>query len=279
MLVRDHDAEQKLLERDADERRGRGVTFRELAVEYLEWLEHVKAAKPSTVRDHRLLLAEPGQTYRCGAGSSRGQVMAALGDRPAREVTRREVEDLLRSVSSTGVAPRTVNKVRQLVCAILNYGTRPSTYALPTNPVVYADRRREPERGPLALYSSEQVEALARSLAARRSPRSLSACVQPGGDRGPCPRGRPGRGARQSRRLRRPPAWGARGAALAGCGVRRPEDHCPPGALWRHRAVVDQEPPVRPGLDASASSSLGDRAELLPDRVQRALGHSLPRGC
>jgi len=204
--------------------------------------------------------------------------MAALGDRPAREVTRREVEDLLRSVSSTGVAPRTVNKVRQLVCAILNYGTLPSTYALPTNPVVYADRRREPERGPLALYSSEQVEALARSLAARRSPRSLSACVQPGGDRGPCPRGRPGRGARQSRRLRRPPAWGARGAALAGCGVRRPEDHCPPGALWRHRAVVDQEPPVRPGPDASASSSLGDRAELLPDRVQRALGHSLPRG-
>jgi integrase len=81
-------------------------------------------------------------------------------------VTTREVEDLLRSVSSTGVAPRTVNKVRQLICAIFNYGMRPSTYALSTNPVVYADRRREPERGPLAFYSPEQVEALARSLAA-----------------------------------------------------------------------------------------------------------------
>jgi len=92
--------------------------------------------------------------------------MAALGDRPAREVTTRDVEDLLRTVSSTGVAPRTVNKVRQLVCAVFNYGTRPSTYALPTNPVVYADRRREPERGLLAFYSPEQVEALARSLAA-----------------------------------------------------------------------------------------------------------------
>ena len=92
--------------------------------------------------------------------------MSALGDRPAREITTREIEDLLRSVSSTGVAPRTVNKVRQLVCAIFNYGMRPSTYGLASNPATYADRRREPERGPLAFYSPEQIEELARSLAA-----------------------------------------------------------------------------------------------------------------
>jgi hypothetical protein len=83
--------------------------FREAAVEYLEWLEHVKDAKPSTLRDHGLLLDEPGQAYQRGSGVSRGQVMAALADRPARVVTTREVEDLLRSVSSTGVAPRMMN--------------------------------------------------------------------------------------------------------------------------------------------------------------------------
>jgi integrase len=165
-LMHEHDAEQTLLERDADERRRRGVTFRQLAGEYLEWLEHVKGAKPSTLRDHRLLLAEPGQAYRRGRGTSRGMVMVALGDRPAREITTREIEELLRSVSSTGVAPRTVNKVRQLVCAIFNYGRRPSTYGLATNPALYADRRREPDRGPLAFYSPEQIEELARSLAA-----------------------------------------------------------------------------------------------------------------
>jgi integrase len=171
-IVREHDSEQTLLERDAEERRRRGVTFRELAGEYLEWLEHVEGAKPSTLRDHRLLLAEPGQAYRRGKGTSRGVVMAALGDRPVREVTTREIEDLLRSVSSTGVAPRTVNKVRQLVCAICNYGMRPSTYGLATNPAAYADRRREPDRGPLAFYSPEQIEELARSLAvgAHRDP-------------------------------------------------------------------------------------------------------------
>lgn len=165
-LVREHDAEQTLRERDAEERRRQGVTFRELAGGYLDWLEQVKGAKPSTLRDHRLLLAEPGQAYRRGRGTSRGLLMAALGDRPAKEVTTREVEDLLRSVSSTGVAPRTVNKVRQLAGAIFNYGMRPSTYGLAMNPAACADRRREPERGPLAFYSPEQIEQLARSLSA-----------------------------------------------------------------------------------------------------------------
>jgi integrase len=165
-LVRAHNDEQTVLERDADERRRRGVTFRELAGKYLEWLENIKGAKPSTLRDHRLLLAEPGSAHRRGQDSSRGFVMAALGDRPVREVTTRDVEDLLRSVAATGVAPRTVNKTRQLVCAIFNYGMRPSTYALASNPVTYADRRREPERGPLAFYSPEQIEQLAGSLAA-----------------------------------------------------------------------------------------------------------------
>jgi integrase len=171
-LVRDHDAEQTLLERDAEERRRRGVTFRELAGEYLRWLEDIKGAKPSTLRDHRLLLAEPGTAYRRGSGVSRGLVMAALGDRPAREVTTREVEELLRSIASTGVAPRTVNKTRQLVCAVFNYGMRPSTYGLGFNPATHADRRVEPERAALAFYFPEQIEALARSLAdgAHRDP-------------------------------------------------------------------------------------------------------------
>lgn len=172
VLAREHDADQTLLERDAEERRRRGVTFRELAADYLGWLEEVKGAKPSTLRDHRSLLAEPGQTYRRGSGTSRGAIMASLGDRPAREVTTREIEDLLRSIASTGVAPRTVNKARQLICAIFSYGMRPSTYGLASNPAKHADRRREPDASLLAFYSPEQIEALARALAdgAHRDP-------------------------------------------------------------------------------------------------------------
>ena len=103
-LVREHDAEQTLLERDAEERRLRGGSLREPAAAYLSWLDDVKGAKPSTLRDHRCLLAEPGQAYRRGHGSSPGLILAAPGDRPAREVTTREVEELLRTITATGAA-------------------------------------------------------------------------------------------------------------------------------------------------------------------------------
>jgi integrase len=171
-LMREHDAEQTVLEGDEEERRRRGVSFRDLSAEYLRWLEDIKAAKPSTLRDHRCLLAERGQAYRRGRGSSPGLIMAALGDRPAREVTTREVDDLLRSIAGTGVTPRTVNKARQLICAIFNYGKRPSTYGLPWNPAQHADRRREPDAAPLAFYAPDEIETLARAVAdgAHRDP-------------------------------------------------------------------------------------------------------------
>lgn len=94
--------------------------------------------------------------------------MAALGSRPAREITTREIEDLLRSIATTDVSPRTVNKHRQLICAIFSYGTRASTYALPANPARETDRRAEPDPAVLACYAPEDVEAVARSLAAGR---------------------------------------------------------------------------------------------------------------
>jgi integrase len=167
-LVREHHDQQTLLARDTQERRRSGVTFRVLAAEYLRWLEEVKGAKPSTLRDHRLLLAEPGQAYRRGKGAYKGLIMGALGKRPAPEITTREVEELLRAIARTGVAPRTVNKARQLICAIFNYGMRASTYALAANPAVQADRRAEPQAAVLAFYTSEEVEALARAISAGR---------------------------------------------------------------------------------------------------------------
>jgi integrase len=72
---------------------------------------------------------------------------------------------VLRSIASTGVSPRTVNKARQVICAIFNYGTRPGTYGLASNPAKHTDRRRESDASPLAVYSPEQAEELARALA------------------------------------------------------------------------------------------------------------------
>ena len=188
-LVRAHDEEQTLFERDADARRRDGITFRELAVEYLRWVEEIKDAKPSTLSGYRYLLAEPGTAHRRGNGRAGGFIMAALGDQPIASISTREVENVLRTVAAphqkrvldeagkpntvtTRVAPRTVNQHRQLMCAIFNYAMRPSTYGLQSNPARFADRRREPERAPLAFYTPEQIEALARAMAegAHRDP-------------------------------------------------------------------------------------------------------------
>src|SRR5450631_3561365 len=86
-------------ERVERERRTRGVTFRELAHGYLEWLETVRRAKPSTIRSHQSDLAEPGTPHKRGAGTTAGLIMAALGDKSAAKITPAEVEALLRTVA------------------------------------------------------------------------------------------------------------------------------------------------------------------------------------
>ncbi|MGH2863883.1 MAG: tyrosine-type recombinase/integrase [Solirubrobacteraceae bacterium] len=139
-------------ERVGRERRERGVTFAEVAREYLKWLAEVRGAKPSTMRDYRYMLAP------------HGKIMAAIGARPAARVGVREIEALLASVGDGGASPRTVNKHRALVAAIYGYGTRGSTFALPANPARAADKRREPHRGVLLYFTPEEIEALARAF-------------------------------------------------------------------------------------------------------------------
>jgi integrase len=171
-LVREHDAEQAAIEQAAADKRQIGGTFRELAHEYLTWLEEVEGAKPSTLRDHRSLLAEPGSPHPRGSGRYAGRIMAHLGDSPARRVTVTQIDALLGSIAAAGASPRTVNKTRQLVCAAFNYGMRPKTWGLPRNPAAESDRRREGDRASVAFYSADHVEALAAALAsgAHRDP-------------------------------------------------------------------------------------------------------------
>lgn len=151
-------------ERIAAERRARGVTFREVAHSYLDWLEHVRGAKPSTLRSHRSDLAEPGARHRRGDGASAGLIMAALGDRPAAKVTSQDVDKLLKTVAATGVSARSVNRTREIVCAIFNFGMKSTTFSLPANPVLGTDRRRVPPPQVLAFYTPDEIEAIARSF-------------------------------------------------------------------------------------------------------------------
>ncbi|MGO9792825.1 MAG: tyrosine-type recombinase/integrase [Solirubrobacteraceae bacterium] len=162
-LVREHHAEQSQLEHDAEERRRRGVTFRELAAEWLVYLEHEKGAKPSTLRDYRWLLAEPGEAHRRGAGRAPGLLLSTFGHRFAQEITTREVAEYLRHLDQDGAHPRTVNKHRQVISAIFGYAMREDSYRLATNPAAATTKRREPPPAVLDFYKPEEVEAIARA--------------------------------------------------------------------------------------------------------------------
>jgi integrase len=131
-------------------------TFREVALDYMRWLERVTGAKPSTLADHGYALAEPN-------GTTNGQVMLALGDRPAAEVTPRDVENLLDALAASGASPRTINKRRALLGAVFTYGVKRA--GLPANPVRATDKRREPQQAALDTYSVAEVERLASALA------------------------------------------------------------------------------------------------------------------
>ena len=164
-LVTEHDQELDQRDRAAQERLQRGVTFRELAQEWLGYLEREKGAKPSTLADYRSMLAEPGQRHRRGSGKADGLLLAEFGDRSALRITVRNVAEYLRRIEREGRKPRLVNKHRQVIHAIYVYGQREDTYALPVNPAAGTTKRREPPPSALDFYEPEEIEALARAAA------------------------------------------------------------------------------------------------------------------
>jgi hypothetical protein len=83
-LVAEYVDEAANVERVERERRTRGVTFREVAHAYLRRLADVADAKPSTLRDHGYVLAEPGIPHKRGKGTTAGHVWPRSGTGPQR---------------------------------------------------------------------------------------------------------------------------------------------------------------------------------------------------
>jgi integrase len=162
------EVERELAERARREREAaeRPVTVRDLAAEWIAWLREVKKLKPSTLRDYETLVREPGTPYSRGTRTCAGRILAALGDRPIADVRTRDVSMFLRALDAAGLAPRNVNKHRQVLAAMFQYACRDDSHDLPANPVIGTDKRREPPPAALDYYEAHEVEALARATAA-----------------------------------------------------------------------------------------------------------------
>lgn len=145
----------------------RSQTFRVLCHNWLDHQQKVKRVKPSTLRDLQSVLAEPGTPHLRGSGERKGRVLKRFGDVPASDITPDDVDEFLDELSEDGVSVRTVNRHREILRAIFNFGmTRRSAFRLTTNPAAESTLRRADAPGRLEVFDVEQVEALARAAAA-----------------------------------------------------------------------------------------------------------------
>jgi integrase len=150
------------------ERLKRPPSFRDLAADYMRWLEHDYKARPATLRDHRYLLADPGTPHQRGRSASAGRIMAALGDMAAQDISPEHVRELLSNMAESGMSARNVNKHRNLIAAVFNHGVRRGSgkFKLASSPTDGIELRREPKPAPLLFFSPDEIEAIANALEA-----------------------------------------------------------------------------------------------------------------
>lgn len=159
----DEDARREEIEA---ERKRAGYTFEKLADAWLDHAREVRGLKPSTLRDLGSVLAKPGTASKRGGGNLQARLMTALGDRPAASITVEDLEAYFRKITADGASPRTVNRHREILRAIFNFGcSATSGFHLEDNPAVKTDRRRVDGPKPLEVFSVEQIEHLARTAA------------------------------------------------------------------------------------------------------------------
>lgn len=152
-------------ERARDAERAK-LNFRALAQAWLHHQERVRRVKPSTLRDLQSVLAEPGVPHKRGSGKTKGRVLARFGDQPAGSITVEQVDEFLDQLSDENVSVRTVNRYREVMRAVFNFGaTRRSTFGLTHNPAADSTHRRQDAAARLEVFDVEQIEDLARTAA------------------------------------------------------------------------------------------------------------------
>lgn len=137
------------------------VLFGELAEAWVRFLSQGGRAKPSTLIDHRIMIARPGPCAN-GRGERKARIMREFADREASSITTAEVAAFLDRLVVEGLGPRNVNRHRQTLHAIFAFGMRPGTYGLAKNPVTDTEKQRE--NGPAAIdtFTTEELTATER---------------------------------------------------------------------------------------------------------------------
>jgi integrase len=140
----------------------REATFDAAAASWLDYLEHEKRVKPSTLEDYRIMLAEPSKPRR-GVHVRAARLMRAFGGARLASITTADISCFLAALDREDVSARTVNKHRQVLHAIFEYARREDAFGLRDNPVSGTDKRPEAGATPIETFDPEEVHAIARA--------------------------------------------------------------------------------------------------------------------
>ena len=128
-----------------------GVTFVDVAAEYLRFAEQDRGCKPSTVRGYRNVI--------------KVHLMPVFGSMKLDEITVQEIERWRAGMTSVRaqreLSNKTKNNLLVLMHAIFRHAVK--LYGLPANPVANVDRFRVRSSGDIQVFSPEEVWALVRA--------------------------------------------------------------------------------------------------------------------
>ena len=156
-VIEEHEAE---MGRSPEKRE---ATFEDAVASWLEYLEHEKRVKPSTLADYRTMVARPKEGSTNGRRHAR--LMRAFGGRRLADIQTADVRRFLFDLDREPVSPRSVNRHRQVLHGIFEYARRSDTYGLRENPV--SETTKRPEGGTKPIETFEPVEVQAIATAAR----------------------------------------------------------------------------------------------------------------
>jgi integrase len=130
-----------------------GATFADASAEYLRWIEHDRARKPSTVRDYQSII--------------NAHLLPAFGTRRLEDITSEDIERWAAALTAGG---RMNNRTKLKVLTVLHgvMGRARRVWKLPRNPVADVEKPVQTHRTDIDVFSPEDVMALVRAAASEQ---------------------------------------------------------------------------------------------------------------
>jgi integrase len=127
-----------------------GATFADAAAEYLRWIEHDRARKPSTVRDYQSII--------------NAHLLPAFGPQRLEDITTEGVERWAAGLTAGGrMNNRTKLKILTVLHGVMKRAKR--VWKLPRNPITDVEKPVQTHRTGIDVFSPEDVMALVRAAA------------------------------------------------------------------------------------------------------------------